>query len=362
MSLQFDQPIIHFGNECCDLWRTWLASTAAQRLEKLKQAIRSCVQFLPALTINSYLDANPGDFGFHQPGNWSVNLNSLHSQANYILFDNFIEWATTPYHESRHAEQTFRIAQGVLSGEIELPGKGFSEQMQVLAGRSPRDIRQALETHKPLELNRATRVQTLQAWLKVPMPVVDFADTQRSQFGTYCHSQVPAWYQHRADPLKNAVIDWMKMSYDTQMRVIDRRAQNARSARGFGRMYQTLAEEKDAYGCEGYLQDRICRELHKTRPDDGYHAAPGLHKFWVTKTARAGHWRSGDLKGVDQALEVYEKQPTKSHLTQLGTVFAAWYTRNFKDRTARNVDNCIEDLKKYIIDALDYVDALPVAA
>jgi len=361
MSLQFEPAINQYAQSVIKMWQDWRTLTPQQRVDGLKTAIKSCVQFLPSLVIRTYNEADMGSYGYHMPADFSVNLNEHHGQFTNILFDDFIEWATTPYHESRHAEQTYRIAQGVLSGELELPRRGFAQQMQTMQGRSPSDIRNALQSGKPMEIDRTLRIRTLRDWLKVPMSVITHADTHRSYFDNYCKSDPGRpWYDKRVNPIKNAVIDWMKTSYDTQLSVIDRKAQaNAGKSRGFGRMYQTLAEEKDAFGLEKYLQGKICKVLQKTRPQDGFHAPPGLSTWWKSKSARGILFtRSTSLVKVDNAVKKYDSQLTEANLAQLKTDFDNWYDHNSNDRHGRNYENCVEDLKKYIKDAGDYINNL----
>lgn len=76
----------------------------------------------------------------------------------------------------------------------------------------------------------------------------------------------------RRDPLKNAVIDWIKASYDHHLGDLDRRAQNFEGERsatgGYARSYETLPEERDAYGIEGSVKDEILGNLGKNLPAD----------------------------------------------------------------------------------------------
>jgi hypothetical protein len=350
MSLQFENTITIYAEQCCTLWRNWRTLNQPARLSTIKQAISRCIAFLPKLSIKDYNENDLGDFGYHMPSDWSVNLNKHHSYVSNIDFDSFIEWATTPYHESRHAEQTYRIAQGMLCGELDLPGKGRARQTQAMtANRRPREIIRAHNTGKPLDVDATTRKQTIKNWLGIPMSVITHADSHRSYFQTYCKSAVRPWYEKRKDPVKNAVIDWMKMSYDKEMRVIDSKAQaKAGKSKGFGRMYGSLPEEKDAFGVEGYLQDKVCRKLGMVRPRDNHILAPGLLKEWKAKTSRSLHTRSSDLKKVDKTLEAFEATQTAKTLQDLKIAFVHWYQHNPNEVAKRNKDQCIDQLRYYL--------------
>ena len=48
---------------------------------------------------------------------------------------------------------------------------------------------------------------------------------------------------------------------------------------------------------------------------------------------------------------MYEAQVTEENLNNLRTDFDGWYDNNPNDRTARNTDNCMKGLEKYIVDA-----------
>jgi len=65
---------------------------------------------------------------------------------------------------------------------------------------------------------------------------------------------------------------------------------------------------------------------------------------WKDLTARSGHWRSGQLKAVDKALEAYEGAKNPKNLSTLKTAFQKWYTNNKSEVTNRNKESCIDRL------------------
>lgn len=69
---------------------------------------------------------------------------------------------------------------------------------------------------------------------------------------------------------------------------------------------------------------------------------------WQTKTARALHYRSTDLKNVDAALAAFESTPNGNTRAALKKAFNTWYDRNPKERTKRNVDDCVTLLKNFL--------------
>lgn len=59
---------------------------------------------------------------------------------------------------------------------------------------------------------------------------------------------------------------------------------------------------------------------------------------WKDLTGRTGHTRSGDLVEVDKALE-------SGNLERIKAAFDHWYNNNPKERTKRDKDNCVENLR-----------------
>jgi hypothetical protein len=276
MSLQFQNSMERYATAAATLWRGWRPKSSPQCMQAVERAIIPLVSFMPRLSLNWYNTPRIHDFGYHMPGNWSVNLNSYHSTLN-LPFGHFIEWVTTPYHECRHAEQTYRIAQGVLAGDMELPGRDMHQQFRAYQPRGVQQIRQAFETGRPLDMNSGQRKQVLRGWLGIPAEVVDHADSHRSYFSNYLGSTSGhlTWYDHHANPVKDAVVDWMKAGYHGELSTINRRAQAmAGKAGGFGRMYMSLAVEKDAYGLEKQLQRLILAKLGKSLPANANETPP----------------------------------------------------------------------------------------
>lgn len=277
MSLQFDSIMTQYAKECCTLWGSWRGKSKTDRIHAALTAIRRCTYFLPAVKYDTYFVGKLGDYGVQYPSEWRIEINRYHAQKADLPLDDFLEWATTPYHESRHAEQTYRIAQGVLAGEIVLPGKTLATKMQAaMKGKSPKEIAKALESGNPFEsTDTNTRRRIVQEWLDVPMKVVDHADLHRSYFKNYLQSSTPSWLKGRSsDTVKNAVIDWMKASYDHHLGELDRKAQNQEA--GWDRFYSEkgIPEEQDAYGIEGVVQAKILAILGKTREANGNDTAP----------------------------------------------------------------------------------------
>lgn len=90
----------------------------------------------------------------------------------------------------------------------------------------------------------------------------------------------------------------------------------------------------------------INRASNTGRLPDGL---PFGHSNWVNKTSRKGHWRSKDLKAVDEALQTYCDNSTSKNLENFKKSFKHWYRRNPKEATKRNVENCVEKLRGFVL-------------
>lgn len=266
MSLQFQSCINAYSKAAADLWTSWRGQDKWGRLDTALTAIKRATPFLPAVRYDSYSEPDWGDYGVHYPGLWEIRINRFHAKHDDIPLEDFIEWVMTPFHETRHAEQTYRIAQGVLAGKLIPPGQNLARLLQAaMAGRPAKEVAEALQSKNPFEVaSAAVRKKVVKDWLDVPDVVINHADAHRAYFENFLAANTPPWLSYRSDGLKNAVIDWMKSSYDGHLGEIDRRAQN--QEKGWKRMYMTLPEEKDAYGIEGAVKAKILEFLGKDLP------------------------------------------------------------------------------------------------
>jgi hypothetical protein len=284
MSLQFDQHLTNYATVCASLWTPWRATSEIACVNVLLNALRACTNtFLPAINYGNYNNNRLEDYGVTYPHLWRIDINVYHATKLNLPLYQFLEWVTTPFHETRHAEQTYRVIQGVLAGEIEMPGETIHRRTQrALKGKRPGDIVRALESQRPFDVIDAdTRKNILKDWLRekkgrtpIPDVVIDHADINRDDFANYCLSGAPSWYDRRGPgAVKSAVIDWMNFTWHPITgEELDRRAQAGLG--GFQRMYRTTPEEKDAYGIERVVQGKILALLGKTREANGNDTPP----------------------------------------------------------------------------------------
>ncbi|MDF1554830.1 MAG: hypothetical protein P1P84_17300 [Deferrisomatales bacterium] len=274
MSLQFDSNITAFAKVAANLWTNWRTLASVARCNALEIAIKARVQFMPPITYQQYHSNQLGSFGWTSLNSWTIGYNAYHSQFPNIPLALWMEWVMTLYHESRHAEQIYRVAQGVFSGIITFPTQDLMKTMQaVMAGKGARAIRQAFETKNPFEaVDRTTRREVVRKWCRLDpgTGVPEHAEIHRSYFANFLAASPPPWfdkYHRRHDKVKNAVIDWMKSTHDHHLGELSREAQrNAGQSSGYGRFYENLAEEVDAYGIEGVLKGKILGLIGKTMP------------------------------------------------------------------------------------------------
>lgn len=62
---------------------------------------------------------------------------------------------------------------------------------------------------------------------------------------------------------------------------------------------------------------------------------------WTTLTSRTGHYRSTQLGELDKAL-------ASCDIERIQRAFDTWYSNNREERTKRNRDNCVENLKQQL--------------
>src|SRR5262245_28866965 len=122
MSLQTAPVRNAFVNTCADLWRTWNSGPVLlrehARKQKVRQALTAITGFMPAPTLVFLPIKGWGGFMW---GPWRLELNLKYVTKHDIKYGKFVEFCTTIYHETRHAEQFYRIAQGLAQGRLTYP-------------------------------------------------------------------------------------------------------------------------------------------------------------------------------------------------------------------------------------------------
>ncbi|MFC1794993.1 hypothetical protein ACFL3Q_15565 [Planctomycetota bacterium] len=120
------RTINYFSARCKDLWDKWNLGATNKRLKKRKDLIKSNLDQLvnrigiKSLKIEFVNDPNIcGAFGW---GGWQMDIGATSLAKHDIKCKAFVELCVTLYHETRHAEQFTRIAQGIRLKRLEHNG------------------------------------------------------------------------------------------------------------------------------------------------------------------------------------------------------------------------------------------------
>lgn len=203
----------------------------------------------------------------------------------------------TVYHEARHCEQWFRMAQGVAAGKL----------------------------NKNIQ-NRITTLDapTIAGAMWIPQSVAQAA-VANTDYGGNSDKDVLAWWDSvyaRSGSIRGKKLGHINTRYDA---------------------YRNLPEEVDAW----YLGDFVESEFIIQCPKLG---CPS-YAYWKKKTSIWYYGRSKALKNVDVAFKAYDKSKSIADRKDLKTAFNTWYKlKENKGGSARaqGVDNPVDQLKVFL--------------
>jgi hypothetical protein len=270
MSLQFESVRGPFVAECVDLWRNWLqgpqAGRTAQREARLSAAIRHITAFMVTPNI---VFRHIGGWGAFNWTDWRLSINRHYTGHDDIRYKNFVEICSTIYHETRHAEQFYRIAQGLAAGTLKFPDVSSARMLQEMgAGNSSVRSRIALfeaasTGRNLLQEDRARGTAAIANWLSIPANVAEHANSRRDYFANYISAAKPAWFKRST--VLDEINEWMRASYKKTFSEMDSWAQGDD---GPYRIYRDLPEENDAHGIEKLVQAGIYQWIGHDTPLD----------------------------------------------------------------------------------------------
>jgi len=264
MSLQFDSVRTVFAGNCAEIWRSWLTSGKPQREALFAKAVKSMTAFMIPPDVKF---AHTGGWGSFNWTSWTLKVNQKYTGRNDIRYKDFVEVCSTIYHETRHGEQFYRIAQGLCAGKLKFPDASPAQNLQAMkVGTSSVSSRiaafdAASQGKDPLEANPQARVATIAQRLDIPAGVAQHAEMMRGYFDNYLNSTRPAWFK-RATVL-DEVHEWMRATYKKTFSEMDTWAQGDD---GPYRIYRDLPEENDAHGIEDVLQAELYRRIGNDTP------------------------------------------------------------------------------------------------
>jgi len=238
-SQQTTTTISTYSFACQALWNKWLTYIYPQRQAALKDAISSATKsFMAPLDIAFVLlpDGTSGQFGWSK---WLLEVNRSLLEKKAITYEEFVDLCSTLYHESRHAEQFYRMAQGLAAGALEFPDTG-----ETFGG----------QTH-----DRAGRIAAL---LDIPPKIAARAEMVRFH---YKHYLALPLLPHVSVSWADEVSEWLESTYKSSRKGLGTFAQDDNSPVAM-LLYKKLPEEKDAFAIEAMASQALKNRIGHLYP------------------------------------------------------------------------------------------------
>jgi hypothetical protein len=258
---------------CRNLWTNWLTLSAVQRKDAFEQAIQAATTFMPPLAITPAVISDDGSFSW---SNWGLEIRQARLAKNDLRLYKFIDLCGTVYHEARHAEQFYRMAQGLAAGTLQIPDRTLAQQMNEyishsrsgggLSFQEKLSLFQGLTQGQGLQQSvwggsAPKRQRIIARWLGIQANIVQHADTNSAGFATWINLPRPRHYK-RGTALEE-VKDWVMDTYKVSGNTVSQFGQDEdddESMRPLGddrrpiyEMYRDQPQEWDAHAVEDLL-------------------------------------------------------------------------------------------------------------
>jgi hypothetical protein len=265
-----DSVLTAFVDDCAGIWSTWLQDglpgSAASRKQRRERRFRTAVGRMTMFMVRPSVEfATSGGWGAFNWTRWKLRINQCYTGQDAIRYNDFVELCSTVYHETRHAEQFYRIAQGLAAGNLRLPDARAVQVTQRLPPWGA--IRSCIVTSEtdaidddPRYLTAAQRAHLIADRMRIPLSVAQHADRQRDSFPTYLESATPAWF--RRAPL-DEVNDWLRATYGRRFSESGTWMQRPH---GPHRVQRNRPEENDARSLEELVQAALYRRIGHDTP------------------------------------------------------------------------------------------------
>lgn len=289
-----------YVNECRAMSNNIERSTSRGLKAKLIKAVNSALDTSGIPKVGSSEDNKSDANAYFSFKTWSITFGRPLCGDCAMTYKMLIDCANTVYHESRHCEQWFRMAQGVASGPEYISNQDLFVRFQQDISRTAANINKRMG----IETSAATAAVT--NCKNIPVSKFDIQKWWRSIYAVRA--------KHRGE-----VLTHIQVRYN---------------------QYRELPEEVDAWRCGDDAGERLKEALNVRDNCPCYHD-------WKVLTARSGHFRSGHfqatsgtLVAVDQALLAFEQdRRSRDKREALVKAFSAWYSANKKERTMRDKAN-----------------------
>ncbi len=249
MSLQDNLTMTNFAQAGANLWGSWANPPVAAgqhrrewRRQRIIAMINAAASFMVAPTV-SFEDTG-GSNGLFGWSAWTLRLRKDRTIDGGLSYADFVTYCRTMYHETRHAEQFYRIAQGLGAGTLKYPDTSSQGTVQAITstgGGGGVAAKVALFSAMKTG-NIPLNATVIAKWLNIPQNVSTSAYGVRGQFATYTNATKPAWF--RRSTVKLEVEEWMRATYKGTLSGVNRWTQ---SDDGPYSMYRDQPEEHDAH-------------------------------------------------------------------------------------------------------------------
>jgi hypothetical protein len=238
-SLHTENARSRFVLDCTSLWKKWLEWDADRRQLAMKQAVQAITwgyMIAPALRFEKVA----GGGAEFNPAGWVCKIDRAALRGDPTA-DEYTELCNSVYHENRHAEQYFRIAQGLASGDLTL--------------------------HKKDIVNSKNRAATVAEILHMNAGIARAADIARAGFAEFAQMPVSTRHPHAADGWGDTAEEWMRCLCGTDLKLTMFAQEFAQKGHVGMRLYQKLPVEVDAYCIAEWAVGPIALEID---PNDLY--------------------------------------------------------------------------------------------
>jgi hypothetical protein len=279
--LNSDQRIVdQFAKDLQKIQANWQNMTASERLSALKLAINSTLNAagLPTCDVRSK-PMSGNVYGDFSPEDWILNVDSDLLNQPKLSNKDVIELGKTLYHEARHSEQFYRIAQMLASQ----PPDGQKRTPQQIAnelnfGSAIKVAQRATQSVQNTPLSPA-QLQAAKAWYQSiygtgrnhRSQVYDQLDTSLNAYLKADHAYNTALA--KAQKLPGAVPPQTIAQLERLLRQVESTLKAYQTARA---AYRKLPEEADAFRVEDRVGDAFNRRLNSER--SGHRADANLNE------------------------------------------------------------------------------------
>lgn len=295
MNLKNDSSRAQYVSECLSVVKNVDRLSSNGMHDVLINAVNARLKAAGVPRVTKAVDGSSGANAVFDFQNWCITFGSpLMAPASLTTLRLGVN---TVYHEARHCEQWFRMAQGVAAGKLN------------------KEVRQRIDSSDAGDI-------AAKLWLPPNIAAAAMADTD---YHGNSDREVQAWW--RSVYANSAGIRGRKLGH------INERYE----------AYRNLPEEVDAWALGDGVEEQFAARCPKL-------GCP-TYAYWKKATYRFWFGRSGELVNVDKALKSYDKSKSASDRSTLKTEFDKWHQLKMAKggtRRAQGNYDAVSQLKAFL--------------